>query len=160
MATLTVSAADEKRVKGMGFLSNKGTDNFSARIITVNGKITTAQMRAITDAAEKYGNGIVTFTTRLTVEVQGIPYEKIDEFKAAIEAAGMSCGGTGSKVRPVVSCKGTTCQYGLIDTFALSEEIHHRFYEGYREVKLPHKFKIAVGGSERSGYHRTENPEF
>ena len=146
MATLTVSAADEKRVKGMGFLSNKGTDNFSARIITVNGKITTAQMRAITDAAEKYGNGIVTFTTRLTVEVQGIPYEKIDEFKAAIEAAGMSCGGTGSKVRPVVSCKGTTCQYGLIDTFALSEEIHHRFYEGYREVKLPHKFKIAVGG--------------
>lgn len=97
MATLTVSAADEKRVKGMGFLSNKGTDNFSARIITVNGKITTAQMRAITDAAEKYGNGIVTFTTRLTVEVQGIPYEKIDEFKAAIEAAGMSCGGTGSR---------------------------------------------------------------
>lgn len=58
----------------------------------------------------------------------------------------MSCGGTGSKVRPVVSCKGTTCQYGLIDTFALSEEIHHRFYEGYRQVKLPHKFKIAVGG--------------
>ena len=35
MATLTVSAADEKRVKGMGFLRNKGTDNFSARIITI-----------------------------------------------------------------------------------------------------------------------------
>ena len=27
MATLTVSAADEKRVKALGFLSNKGTDN-------------------------------------------------------------------------------------------------------------------------------------
>ena len=26
------------------------------------------------------------------------------------------------------------------------EEIHERFYHGYREVKLPHKFKIAVGG--------------
>ena len=36
MATLTVSAADEKRVKALGFLSNKGTDNFSGRIITVN----------------------------------------------------------------------------------------------------------------------------
>jgi len=55
-------------------------------------------------------------------------------------------GGTGSKVRPVVSCKGTTCQYGLIDTFALSEEIHERFFHGYSDVKLPHKFKIAVGG--------------
>ena len=47
MATLTVSAADEKRVKAMGFLSNKGTDNFSGRIITVNGKITAAQQRCI-----------------------------------------------------------------------------------------------------------------
>ena len=28
MATLTVSADNEKRVKAMGFLSNKGTDNF------------------------------------------------------------------------------------------------------------------------------------
>jgi dissimilatory sulfite reductase (desulfoviridin) alpha/beta subunit len=49
-------------------------------------------------------------------------------------------------VRPIVSCKGTTCQYGLIDAFALSEEIHERFYKGYSDVKLPHKFKIAVGG--------------
>ena len=49
-------------------------------------------------------------------------------------------------MRPVVSCKGTTCQYGLLDSFAISEEIHERFYKGYHNVKLPHKFKIAVGG--------------
>lgn len=146
MATLTVSAEDEKRVKAMGFLSNKGTDNFSGRIITVNGKVTAKQMECITKAAELYGNGIVTLTTRLTIEVQGIPYEKIDQFREYIAKEGLVTGGTGSKVRPVVSCKGTTCQYGLIDTFALSEEIHHRFYEGYAGVRLPHKFKIAVGG--------------
>ena len=146
MATRTVSALDEKRVKAMGFLSNKGTDNFSGRIITVNGKITAAQQRCIAEAAEKFGNGAVTFTTRLTIEVQGIPYEKIEEFQAYIAREGLVTGGTGSQVRPVVSCKGTTCQYGLLDSFALSEEIHHRFYEGYHGVKLPHKFKIAVGG--------------
>ncbi len=146
MATLTVSAEDEKRVKALGFLSNKGTDNFSARVITVNGKITAAQQRCIAEAAEKFGNGNITFTTRLTIEVQGIPYEKIDEFRDFIAKEGLTTGGTGSLVRPVVSCKGTTCQYGLLDSFALSEEIHHRFYEGYRGVKLPHKFKIAVGG--------------
>lgn len=146
MATLTISKEDEKRVKAIGFLSNKGTDNFSGRIITVNGKITARQQKCIAEAAEKFGNGTVTFTTRLTVEVQGIPYDKIEEFRAYIAQEGLVTGGTGSKVRPVVSCKGTTCQYGLIDTFALSEEIHHRFYEGYSDVKLPHKFKIAVGG--------------
>lgn len=146
MATLTISAADEKAVKALGFLSNKGTDNFSGRIITINGKITAAQQKCIGEAAELFGNGIVTFTTRLTVEVQGIPYDKIEDFRAYIAKEGLVTGGTGSKVRPVVSCKGTTCQYGLIDTFALSEEIHERFYNGYANVKLPHKFKIAVGG--------------
>ena len=146
MATLTISAADEKKVKARGFLSNKGTDNFSGRIITVNGRVTAEQQKVIGEAAEKFGNGTVTYTTRLTVEVPGIPYGKIDEFCDYIAKAGLVTGGTGSKVRPVVACKGTTCQYGLLDSFGLSEEIHHRFYEGYRQVQLPHKFKIAVGG--------------
>lgn len=146
MATLTISPEDEKRVKSLGFLSNKGTDNFSGRIITVNGKITADQLKCLSDAANLYGNGIVTMTTRLTIECQGIPYDKIEDFRKYIAKEGLVTGGTGSKIRPVVSCKGTTCQYGLIDTFALSEEIHERFYIGYADVKLPHKFKIAVGG--------------
>lgn len=46
----------------------------------------------------------------------------------------------------MVSCKGTTCQYGLCDTFDLSQKLHERFYVGYHKVTLPHKFKLAVGG--------------
>ena len=80
MAALTISKEEEKRLKGLGFLNNKGTDNFSARVITVNGKVNTAQMTCLTEAAEKYGNGNMAFTTRLTVEVQGIPYENIEAF--------------------------------------------------------------------------------
>ena len=93
MATLTISPEDEKKVKARGFLSNKGTDNFSGRIITVNGKITAEQQKVIGEAAEKFGNGIVTFTTRLTIEVQGIPYDKIDDFCAYIAKAGLVTGG-------------------------------------------------------------------
>ena len=72
--------------------------------------------------------------------------KQIEEFQKFIAKEGLVTGGTGAKVRPVVSCKGTTCQYGLLDSYAVSEEIYRRFYEGYREVALPHKFKIAVGG--------------
>ncbi len=143
---VTVSAEDIKRVKAWGFLHNKGTDNFNARIITRNGKITTKESQCIAEAAEKFGNGEIAMTSRLTIEIQGVPYENIDDLRAFVAEAGLETGGTGSKVRPVVSCKGTTCQYGLIDTFALSEEIHEKFYHGYADVKLPHKFKIAVGG--------------
>ncbi|MDD7653061.1 MAG: 4Fe-4S binding protein [Candidatus Faecousia sp.] len=141
----TISPADIKRVKAMGFLNNKGTDLFNARIITVNGKISPEQAAVIAEAAKKFGTE-VEFTTRLTVEVRGIHYDNIPAFQEFIAQAGLITGGTGSLVRPVVSCKGTTCQYGLYDTFALSEKIHERFYLGYHSVKLPHKFKIACGG--------------
>lgn len=146
MSALTVNKEEEKRLKGQGFLNNRGTDEFSARVITVNGKVTAAQHRCMAEAAEKFGNGNLTYTTRLSVEIQGIPYEKIEEFQEFIAKEGLETGGTGAKVRPVVSCKGTTCQYGLLDSYAISEEIFRRFYKGYRQVALPHKFKIAVGG--------------
>ena len=142
----TISPLEIKRVKAMGFLNNKGTDLFNARIITVNGKITAEQAAVIAEAAKKFGSGEVEFTTRLTVEVRGVHFDSIPAFQDFIAQAGLITGGTGSVVRPVVSCKGTTCQYGLYDTFALSEEIHKRFYLGYHSVKLPHKFKIACGG--------------
>ena len=142
----TISPLEIKRVKGLGFLNNKGTDLFNARIITVIGKITAEQTAVIAEAAKKFGNGDVEFTTRLTVEVRGVHFNDIPAFQEFIAQAGLITGGTGSQVRPVVSCKGTTCQYGLYDTFALSEEIHKRFYLGYHGVKLPHKFKIACGG--------------
>ena len=146
MATLTISNEEEKRVKALGFLSNKGTDAFSGRVITRNGMVTADEMRCMVEAAEKYGNGNLSLTTRLTVECQGIPFEQIDNFRTHLATAGLETGGTGAKVRPIISCKGSTCQYGLIDTFWLSREIHERFYTGLGDLALPHKFKIAVGG--------------
>ena len=155
--SLTVSYEDKRRVKGIGFVVNKGTDNFSARIITKNGKVTAAQVAQIAEAAKKYGNGEVALTSRLTFEVIGIPYEKIDEFVAFLAEEDLVTGGTGSKVRPVVSCKGTVCRFGIVDTFKISERMHDEFYDGYTEVKLPHKFKIAVGGCPNNCVKPTTN---
>ena len=138
---------DIARVKGLGCLRDKTTEDcFNVRVITRNGKITAEESRAIADAAEKYGSGEIAMTTRQTVEIQRVPYGSIDALIADLAKAGLETGGTGPKVRPIVSCKGTTCVFGLIDTFGLSREIHERFYRGYHGVKLPHKFKIAVGG--------------
>ena len=142
-----LSESEIKRVKGLGCLRDKRyPDVFNVRVITRNGKLTAAEQYVIAQAAEKYGNGEVTMTSRLTLEIQGVRYADIDDLMAYLNENGLLTGGTGSLVRPVVSCKGTTCQYGLIDTFGLSEKIHERFYLGYHDVTLPHKFKIAVGG--------------
>ena len=136
-----------KRVKGLGCLQDKRyPDVFNVRVITRNGKITAEEHRTIAEAAEKFGSGAVTMTTRLTLEIQGVKHADIQPLIDFLNEHGLSTGGTGSLVRPVVSCKGTTCQYGLIDTYGLSEKIHDKFYVGYHGVTLPHKFKIAVGG--------------
>lgn len=143
----TVPASKVARIKGLGFLRDKTTeDKFNCRVLTVNGRVSSDYMRFVAEAADKYGSGKLAMTSRMTIEVQGIPYSNVDDFIAFINSKGIECGGTGPKVRPVVSCKGTTCQYGLIDTFSLSEKIHQNFYVNYHDVKLPHKFKIAVGG--------------
>lgn len=143
----TVSAEEVSRVKGLGCLRDKTTpDCFNCRVLTRNGKITSAESRAIADAAEKFGSGEISMTTRQTVEIQCVPFQNIAPLQEYLAQFGLEIGGTGPKVRPVVSCKGTTCVFGLIDTYSLSRKIHDRFYTGYHNVKLPHKFKIAVGG--------------
>lgn len=136
-----------KQVKGLGFLQDKRyEDVFNVRVLTRNGRITTEEVRAIAQAADQFGSGKIAMTTRQTIEIQGVSYDKIEPLRAYLAQYGLETGGTGPKVRPVVSCKGTTCQYGLIDTYGLSERIHEKFYVGYHHVALPHKFKIAVGG--------------
>ena len=137
-------------VKGRGFLRNRGTDCFSGRIVTVAGLFTPDQLHAIAECSEKYGNGKVIFTARLAAEIVGIPFDKIPEVEAFMAERGLYFGGTGAKVRPITACKGTTCVYGNIDTQALAKVIYDRFYIGMRDVKLPHKFKIGVGGCPNS----------
>ena len=107
---MSIHPDDIQRVKGQGFLHNKGTDCFNARVLTTNGNVTTDQIRAIAEAADRFGTGRVQFTSRMTVELPGIPYDQIPQFQAFLAEHGLYTGGTGPKVRPVVSCKGTTCQ--------------------------------------------------
>jgi len=143
---MKITVEQRKKVKGEGFLQNSDGVHFSARIITENGVLTSKQVKNLCEAAEKFGSGQVSFTSRLTVELPGIKFGDIENVKEYVAKAGLTIGGTGSKVRPIVACKGTVCTNGLFDTQHLGKEIHKRFYEGYRQFTLPHKFKIAVGG--------------
>ena len=137
-------------VKGRGFLRNRGTDCFSGRVVAVAGLYTPHELHAIAECAEKFGNGKVIFTSRLSAEIAGIPYDKIPDAEAFLAECGLYFGGTGAKVRPITACKGTTCVFGNIDTQGIAQIIHDKFYIGMRDVKLPHKFKIGVGGCPNS----------
>ena len=137
-------------VKARGFLRNRGTDCFSGRVVTIAGIFTPNELHTIAECSEKFGNGKVIFTARLSAEIVGIPFDKIPEAEAFMAKHGLHFGGTGAKVRPIAACKGTTCVYGNIDTQAIAKVIFDKFYIGMSDVKLPHKFKIGVGGCPNS----------
>lgn len=148
MAKLT--AAQIMEVKGKGFLRNRGTDNFSGRIVPPGSVFSAKDMKTAAEIAEKFGNGKICPTTRLTIELVGIPYENIQPAMEYAAERGLFFGGTGNKIRPIAVCKGTTCIYGNFDTQGLAIRLHNDFYEGWKTVQLPHKFKIAVGGCPNS----------
>ena len=147
---MSITKEQITNVKGRGFLLNRGTECFSGRIVTVAGLFTPEELHAIAECAEKFGNGKVIVTSRLAAEIVGIPFDKIPAAEEFMAERGLHFGGTGAKVRPITACKGTTCVYGNIDTQALAKVIYDKFYIGMRDVKLPHKFKIGVGGCPNS----------
>ena len=134
------------RVKAMGFLHNRGTDTFSARAVGKNGTMSAEQLAMLAKCAEKYGNGRVCFTSRLTVEMPGVHLEDVENIRRDVESVGLIIGGTGAKIRPLTACKGTTCVYGNADTQGICADLYDTFFTGWADVALPHKFKIAVGG--------------
>ena len=138
------------RVKALGFLHNRGTDTFSARAVSKNGTMTAQQLKSLAECAEKYGNGRVAITSRLQVEMPGIHLEDVENVRQFALDAGLVIGGTGAKIRPLTACKGTTCVYGNADTQGICAQLYDRFFVGWGNVALPHKFKIAVGGCPNS----------
>lgn len=148
MAKLSVQQIAE--VKGQGFLLNRGTELFSGRIVAPGTVFSAEDFENISIISKKYGNGKVICTSRLAVEIPGIPYDKIKDAQDFAFEHNLRFGGTGNKIRPVASCKGTTCVYGNCDTQSIAKKIHNDYYIGWNDVKLPHKFKITVGGCPNS----------
>ncbi len=65
-------------VKALGCLRDKRyPDVFNVRVITRNGRITTDEHRAVAEAADRYGSSEVAMTGRMTLEIQGVPYNNI-----------------------------------------------------------------------------------
>ena len=143
---LNITAEEKKALKGRGIILSRDGETFVARIITEDGTLTSEQLEAMAEAARRFGSGSAALTVRMTMEIQGISYENIEPMCEFLAPYGLYSGGTGPKIRPIVPCKGTVCTHGLIDTQGLARELHQKFYLGWHDVTLPHKFKIGIGG--------------
>ena len=141
-AGLDMSEMTDQMFKLRGFIRQKDKNYFVVRVKTQLGNVNSEQLAELSDIAGKYGRGYMTFTTRLNIDIPWVVQENLDAVKQAVEEAGLKVGGTGLTVRPIVACKGTTCNNGIVDTQSLGRLLDERFFG----KNLPAKFKIGITG--------------
>ena len=90
-----ISAEEKSRLKDMGILLNRDGQYFSVRVITENGVIDHLKMKRIAEAAEKFGDGNMAFTSRMTVEITGVEMDNVSSIVEYLKGADLVTGGTG-----------------------------------------------------------------
>ncbi len=112
------------------------------------GGLTNAEeLRAIADAAERYG-GELKVTGGQRIDILGIAKEDLPDIWADLNAAGMVSGHAYTKgLRTVKSCVGTDwCRFGTQDSTGLAVKIEKRLWGSW----TPHKVKLGVSGCPRN----------
>lgn len=101
------------------------------------------QLKALADAAEKYGEGYVHITSRQGIEIPFIDLNDTDAVRCNMDDANIRAGVAGKRVRAVVACQGDqVCNHGLIDCQTIAERLDNLYFG----ADVPYKFKIAITG--------------
>ena len=145
---------DYSTLKKGGFMRQKQKGYFSLRIQVVGGNLTSENIRAVADVADKYGKGYVHMTSRQGVEIPFINFENIEEVRAELADGGVKPGVCGPRVRTVTACQGNAvCPSGCIDSYDIAKKLD----EHYFGRELPHKFKFGVTGCQNNCLKAEEN---
>jgi nitrite reductase (NADH) large subunit len=112
------------------------------------GVTTPNELRAIADAADKYGARMVKVTGGQRLDLFGIKKEDLPAIWGDLNAAGMVSGHAyGKALRTVKTCVGSQwCRFGTQDSTGLGIKVEHMTWGSW----MPHKFKIAVSGCPRN----------
>ena len=133
-----------EELKSGGFIPQRQKDLVAVRCRAPGGRLTGDKLRILADVAEKYGDGTVHLSARMSPEIL---YININDINNVIKELGSlwhspiaTCG---SRVRVPTACGG--CEYnprGWTDTQKFAVEVDKRYFG----TSTYHKFKIAFTG--------------
>ena len=112
------------------------------------GVTTPAELRAIADAADRYGVPMVKVTGGQRIDLLGVRKEDLPSIWADLNAAGMVSGHAYSKgLRTVKTCVGTDfCRFGTQDSTGLGIKLEKLLWGSW----TPAKVKLGVSGCPRN----------
>ncbi|HZW37064.1 MAG: 4Fe-4S dicluster domain-containing protein, partial [Deltaproteobacteria bacterium] len=146
--------ADYKELKKGGMMRQKEAGLFSVRLHVAGGMLTTVQLRAIHEAADRFGRGAVHLTSRQGVEIPFLPSGSLAAVKEFLALSGVGVGVCGPTVRTVTACQGCrVCPSGVIDSPAIAEAVDREYYG----KPAPHKFKVGISGCANNCMKAEEN---
>jgi dissimilatory sulfite reductase (desulfoviridin) alpha/beta subunit len=146
--------SDYKELKKGGMMRQKEKGLFSVRLHVVGGQLTTGQLRAIQEGADRFGKGAVHLTSRQGVEIPDVPTDSLSALKEFLAPSGVGVGVCGPTVRTVTACQGCRlCPSGVIDSPGLADAVDGEFYG----KPVPHKFKVGISGCTNNCMKAEEN---
>lgn len=112
------------------------------------GFLSTSLVREICELAERFGSGLIDFTTTAgTVEIKEVRREDLKLLIQELNARGLDVGSGGDDIRHMECCIGPArCEHAVIDTIGLHRALGMATLEDQQFPRFPHKFKIRIAG--------------
>jgi len=132
----------------MGVYEQRESGRYMLRIRLPAGVLLPHQVRALADAAETHGNGILHVTTRQDIQLHRVPAEGIYPALAELAKVGLSAkGGGGDTVRNITACHHAgVCANEVFDVTPHAILLTELLLAEATSFGLPRKYKIAFSG--------------
>jgi sulfite reductase (ferredoxin) len=123
---------------------------FMMRVRIDGGRLTVAQLRAISEVSVKYARGTADVTDRQNIQLHWIRIEDVPAIWKLLESTGLetteACGDTPRVIlgSPVAGVSRDE----ILDATPAIEELNRRFVGSKEFSNLPRKFKTAISGSQ------------
>ena len=138
---------------GAGALGGKGGEGksvpyFMARIRVANGLLTSRQVRAIANVADRYARGVADLTVRQNVQLHWLTIEQLPDVLENLWGAGLTTmGSCGDDTRNITGCPLAGIDgEELCDASPLVLEATRLLVGNPEFYNLPRKFKICITG--------------
>ena len=151
-----IPADDFERLKWYGLFHRKATPGyFMLRMRIPNGVLTSEQISAIGEIANRCGRGTADITTRQNIQLRWITIEDAPWVLQRLAAAGLNSQQSGmDNVRNVVGCPLAGLDADeLIDARTLAERLQQAIVGGKRFSNLPRKFNLSITGCREDCAH-------
>lgn len=137
---------DVEQLKRGGVIKLKEKDMFSVWVRAVCCNLDAVKLRKVADLAEKYGRGLLLFTTRQFPIIPHIHFNNIEAVQNGLKEVSLVLDRCGARVRNADVCYDSNiCPYAVTSPIALGEKLD----EFWQNDPGGHKIKTSITGCEK-----------